>query len=434
MIPDYSQYSELAFQTDQHIQRIQSGQLLQHIKYCRENSPFYKKMKELGSLKGNYHIPVRLEDIPFTEKEDIEQSNDSFRAVPMEKIVDIVMSSGTTGKATRIMYTENDLKRLAYNEAQSFFSMGMNRDDIVLLTCTMDRCFVAGLAYFSGLRSMGAATIRNGHGTMESHLEMIRLHQPTAIIGVPSFVRKLGGFLKSEGIDPADTSVNKIICIGEPLRNRQMQLLMGADEIESVWKARVYSTYASSETVTTFCECTAQNGGHLHPELAFIEIVDEKGKVLSHGETGEIVITPLAVEGMPLIRYKTGDISFTMNEPCSCGRKSLRLGPIIGRKKQMLKVKGTTLYPQAVFSLLSEMDNVIDYYLEVKQTEDLSDDLYVHVSVKGETLYPEQLRKKLQARLRFAPHVVIDEPEALRRIVYTEKSRKPVRFVDKRNK
>ena len=205
------------------------------------------------------------------------------------------------------------------------------------MTCTIDRCFIAGLAYYSGAQAIGAACIRNGLNSLESHAGIIKLMGPSVIVGVPSFLRKLGMFVYDKKISTG--SVKKLVCIGEPLRDKDMKSLAVAREIEKIWGAKAYSTYSSSEIVTTFCECTRQNGGHLHPELAVVEIVNERGRRVSAGVTGELVVTPLAIEGMPLVRFQTGDISFMMDESCACGRKSPRLGPILGRKKQMLKIK-----------------------------------------------------------------------------------------------
>ncbi len=141
-----------------------------------------------------------LRDLPLTDKSALSLSNEDFLAAPLSKIVDIVLSSGTTGKPTKMMYTENDLRRLAYNEEISFMSCGLTRDDIVLLTCTMDRCFIAGLAYFSGVRSLGAAAIRNGLSSVDSHFEIIRRLKPTVLVGVPTFLLKLGHFVNPRAL------------------------------------------------------------------------------------------------------------------------------------------------------------------------------------------------------------------------------------------
>ena len=226
--------------------------------------------------------------------------------------------------------------------------------------------------------------------------------------------------------------INKIICIGEPLRNNKVELLEVGAELQEMWGAKAFSTYASSETITTFCECEAQKGGHLHPDLAIVEIIDDKDGILLDGEIGEVVVTPLMVEGMPLIRYKTGDLSFLINEPCSCGRNSSRLGPILGRKKQMMKVKGTTLYPQEVFAALDTIKSIEEYYLEVTEENDLSDNIVVHVFGKVILDDLAALQDKLQSKLRVKPKIVLEKEDIIKRKVYSQENRKPVRFFDRR--
>lgn len=429
---DLYRYRDISFSPPEEIRKIQEGQLQEHIAYCIKHSSFYSKLLKNVRTECNNITIDQLSKIPFTEKSDIEQNNDDFCAVTSDKVVDIVLSSGTTGKPIRMMYTDYDLKRLAYNEERSFAGCGLTSNDTVLLTCTMDRCFVAGLAYFLGIRNVGAAAIRNGHNSLESHLRIIKQMNPTALIGVPSFLRKLGLYLKKSGINPDKTGVSKLVCIGEPLRRENLELLKVGDDLQSIWQAQAFSTYASSEIVTTFCECTAQQGGHLLPDLAVVEIIDENGTVLSPGNIGEIVVTPMAVEGMPLIRFKTGDVSFLIDEQCSCGRFSLRLGPILGRKKQMMKIKGTTLYPQALYTALEEIEVINDYYVTVSREGKLSDIIEINVSVNDVSCTTDLIQDKLQARLRVKPEVVIVDSETITQKVYDPKSRKPIRFIDKR--
>lgn len=400
--------------------------LRKHLIFCNERSPFYKKLFKRYKIDPRKINLKNLAQFPFTDKADIEKNNDEFIAVSADRIVDIVLSSGTTGKPTKIAYTESDLKRLAYNEKKSFLACGFTPKDVVLLTCTLDRCFVAGLAYFLGIRAIGAAAIRNGLNSLESHVEIIRRMKPTAIVGVPSFLKKLGAFLAQKN------TVSKLVCIGEPLRDENLDFLKIGRDLEDIWKAKAYSTYSSSEIVTTFCECTAQAGGHLHPDLAVVEIVDDKGNALNPGETGEVVVTPMQVEGMPLVRFKTGDISFIIDKPCGCGRKTIRLGPILGRKKQMMKVQGTTIYPQAIYSALEEMRGVKEYYVVATREDHLADNIEVHVAVDNADCTCECIQNKLQARLRVKPRVFINEEALIRDHVYSPKSRKPVRFIDKR--
>ena len=409
------------------VQAVQNRLLKKHIQYCFESSPFYKER-----LAGIDLENVALESLPLTTKMEISIRNSEFVAVDSAEVADIVFSSGTTGWPTKIIYTQDDLERLAYNEERAFNACGITASDIVLLTCTMDRCFIAGLAYFLGARAVGAATIRNGHGTLEGHGEVLKHAAPTTVIGVPTFLRKLGNYLVEQGMDLSEGSVNKLVCIGEPLRDAQMQPLSVATDLERIWGAKVFSTYASSETVTTFCECTEQAGGHLHPSLGLVEIIDDDGNLVSDGELGEVVVTPFNVQGMPLLRFRTGDISFVNRQPCNCGRTSPRLGPIVGRKKQLLKVRGTSLYPQAVFSVLDEMPEVSEYYLEVYAEDALSDRLVVHLAFSDRPVAVDVVLRRLQARLRVKPEVVVEPVADIRRVVFTPESRKPIRFIDLR--
>jgi phenylacetate-CoA ligase len=420
----------LAFQSLETIAAAQQDLLRAHIAYCKEHSPYYQPL--LKNCDPSAVTLESLERLPLTDKAEMALRNPDFLAVPRNKIVDIVFSSGTTGQPVQMMYTANDLSRLAYNEMLAFAACGMTPEDTVLLTCTLDRCFIAGLAYFSGGCELGAAMIRNGHGTLESHETVIRKTSPTVLVGVPSFLRKLGVYLAERGLDVPALSVKKLVCIGEPVRTASMELSKLGADLEALWGAKVFSTYASSETITTFCECTAQQGGHLHPDLGIVEIADEAGRPLPPGEAGEVVVTPLQMEGMPLLRFKTGDISFLLMEPCSCGRNTPRLGPIIGRKNQMMKVQGTTLYPPAVFAALDELPGVCEYCLTVQNSHELSDQLTLHLALVPGADNLEAIKRFLQARLRVTPSIVLEREEDLRRTVFPPGSRKPVRFIDRR--
>jgi len=426
-------HADLEFAPAEAARRTQEALLREHVAHCAANSPFYRDLLRTADARPEDVTLATLDRLPCTGKEDLEARNDEFLAVPRGAVIDIVQSSGTTGAPTRIMYTAADLKRLAYNEKLSFIGVGLGPADTVLLTCTMDRCFVAGLAYFLGLWELGAAAVRNGHGTLEGHRGILERMHPTAIVGVPSFLRKLASYLSAQGADAAACTVTRLICIGEPTRDVELQPLPVGRELAELWGAQVFSTYASSETITTFCECEAGAGGHLHPDLAILEIIDEEGAPVPEGEVGEVVVTPLGVEGMPLLRFRTGDLSFARYEPCSCGRYSPRLGPILARRKQMLKVKGTTLYPQAIALALDDLDGVGEHYVEVSRFDELSDAVEVHLCVHDTSLASADIEEFLVGRLRVRPKVVIETETAIRKRVFSPQYRKPMRFYDKRS-
>lgn len=425
---------KLEFSQPGEIRKVQEGLLRTHLRHLADHSPYYRKLFREQGIDIKKTTLETLRELPLTDKTALGRHNEDFLAVPRSEIVDIVLSSGTTGNPTMMMYTESDLKRLAYNEKISFISCGLTREDVVLLTCTIDRCFIAGLAYFSGVRSLGAAAIRNGLSSVESHLEIIERLKPTAIVGVPTFLLKLGQYIQSRDIDPRKTGVQKLICIGEPIRDRTLAFVKMGENLETTWGAKIYSTYASSETITSFCECTAQQGGHLHPDLAVVEIVNDEGEVLPPGETGEVVVTPLQIEGMPLLRFRTGDVAFLKDEPCSCGRFSPRLGPILGRKLQMMKFRGTTLYPNSLYAVLDSFPGISEYYVTATTDFDLSDVIKVYVAFQDKACSAETIMDRLQAHLRVRPEVIIASEESVRHQVSSGNSRKLIRFVDKRKK
>jgi len=420
----------LAFCPPAAIREKQEALLARHLGHCLRSSFYTRALAGMVSPSARRFPLEALRELPFTTKADLEAQNEAFLAVPRAAVRDIVQSSGTTGIPTTVMYTARDLERLAYNEAVCFKGCGMGRGDRVLLTCTLDRCFVAGYAYCLGAQAVGAASVRSGLNLAEGHASVLALMRPTFLVGVPGFLRKLGRHLHESGRPPQ--GVKGLICIGEPLRDASLKATALALELEKLWGAPAFSTYSSSEIVTSFCECASQCGGHAAPDLGLLEIVDESGRVLPPGEAGEIVVTPLGVEGMPLVRFRTGDIGFFIEEPCSCGRQTLRLSPILGRRAQILKVRGTTFYPATVFEVLNGVPEISEHYLEV-ESEGLSDRVRVHVALSLDT--PELKRKiqsLLQARLRVRPEVCVESEEAIRRRVYVPQSRKPVRFFDLR--
>ena len=418
--------TDIGFLSLEDQRRIQTARLREHVRYCHEHSPFYRARKDCPADVS----PDTLAEIPLTDKAVFAERNAEFLAVPRTQIADIVFSSGTTGMPTPVMYTASDLTRLAEQEARAFASNGVTPEDTALLTCTLDRCFVAGYAYCSGLQKLGASVIRNGISPLENHVAVMRALSPTVIVGVPVFLRRLGQML--DGNTDA-RRVRRLICIGEPLRDERMNPLPLAQDLQRLFpNATAHSTYASSEGVTPFCECEACCGGHLHMDAAVLEIADEAGRPLPDGQPGEIVITPLGVRGMPLLRFRTGDISFMMSGPCRCGRNSPRLGPVIGRRNQMMKINGTSLYPSAFFNALDKMPGISQSYVTVSSEDRLSDSVRVTVSVREPTLTADEITRSLQAALRVKPQVSIEPEETVSAVIYTRTPRKPIRFIDKR--
>jgi phenylacetate-CoA ligase len=370
-----------------------------------------------------------LESLPTVDKQNLSERNLDFLCVPRERIIEIVTTSGTTGKPLLWMLTESDVRRLGLNERLSFECAGLTAGDTVLVAVALDRCFMAGLAYWLGLRELGCAIMRVGPSSPVLVLEMIERAQPTAIVGVPSFLRVIAEKAGETGFDLKRSSAKRAICIGEPVRERSLALNTSGREIESAWGARVYSTYGVTELANSLCECDAGAGGHLHTELLHLEVLDDEGNALPDGEVGEIVATTFGVEAMPLIRYRTGDCAALFRTPCECGRLTPRLGPIVGRKNQKLKFKGASLFPSTLQAVLEQTKGVESFVIVARAENDLSDS--VEVLVHGDASVGT-LREALQARSKILPqirHVSRAEIEALQ---MPPQARKRRTFVDLR--
>lgn len=413
----------------------QEALLRGHIGYLASNSPFYRSMfEDIGIRPEEILCTADLIRLPFTCKSDLESRHEEFLAVGQEEIVDICLTSGTTGKSVAMLQSSGDLERLAYNEELSFRAAGFSSADRVLVAVASDRCFMAGLAYFLGLTRIKATVLRGGSGNAALTTELLRNFRPSALVGVPSLLLNVAERLQREGIEPAALGIKRIVCIGEPVRRQDFVLSPLGKRLEALWHCGIYGTYASTEMATSFTDCAEGAGGHILPELMVVEIVDETGATVPHGTFGEVVATPLGVTGMPLLRFKTGDIATLHAAPCSCGRNTHRLGPVIGRKSQMLKYLGTTLYPPAIFTVLQGMHGICGYYIEVESEFALSDRIRIVVGSNDPSLSPPTVAERIAAAIRVKPEVVIVPPEEILRVTTRDDKRKPVTFFDKRTK
>ena len=413
---------------------MQEQKLQELLAYLNIHSPFYKELFDANNI--NIDDIKTLDDlklIPTTVKEDLQKRNDDFMCVSRDQIIEYSSTSGTLGSPVTVTLTENDLLRLTYNEYSSFTCADGKPDDVYQLMLTLDRQFMAGLAYYSGIRKIGAGIIRLGPGVPSLQWDTILRLKPTAIVAVPSFIYKLIQYAQEHGIDINSSSVKKAVCIGENIRNTDFSLNILGKKITDAWDIKLYSTYASTEMQTAFTECGYGKGGHHQPELLIVELLDENNQQVAPGEPGEVTITTLGVEGMPLLRYKTGDICLYDDKPCECGRTTLRLSPIIGRKKQMIKFKGTTLYPPSLFDLLNGMEEILDFVAEVYSNEIGMDEVLLHIlPVNYTDECDRKIRANLQARLRVSPHVTYVQYDEIQKMQYKESGRKPFKFIDRR--
>lgn len=416
------------------IKAFQEKKLQELMAYLTQKSPYYQRLfKENNIDPTSIQTLEDLSKLPLTDKDDLQRHNKDFICVDKRQIIDYVTTSGTIGAPVTFALTDKDLERLAYNEATSFASAGITEEDILILTTTIDRRFMAGLAYFLGARKLGAGIVRVGSGLPALQWDTIERVAPTALIAVPSFIFKLIEYAKKNGIDYKNSSIKKAICIGESLRNPDFSLNTLGQKITELWDIELYSTYASTEMSTAFTECTFGRGGHHHPELIIVEVLDENNQPVAEGEAGEVVISTLGMEAMPLLRFKTGDICQWHQDTCGCGRTTMRLGPVIGRKKQMIKYKGTSLYPPALYDLLNQFEEIIGFVIEVFTNEIGTDEIIIKTCSKDtSSSFKKRIKDHFRAKLRVAPEVEFTDIETINNLRFPEMSRKPVLFFDYR--
>ena len=425
---------KIELQSPEIIEKFQEKELQKLIAYLADFSPYYKNLflrEKINPTKVK--VTSDLLQIPVTDKSHLQLFNDDFICVPRHKIIDYITTSGTLGDPVTFAMSDKDLERLAYNEYISMICAGCQPGDTFQLMTTIDKRFMAGLAYFLGVRKLGAGIIRVGNGIPELQWDSIKRFSPNIIIVVPSFILRVIKFAEENGIDYRNSGIQKAICIGENIRNQDFSFNLLGQKIKDKWDIELISTYASTEMATTFTECTHGCGGHHHPELIITELLDDNGNSVAEGESGELTITTLGVEAMPLLRFRTGDVCTFHNEPCACGRQTKRISPIIGRKNQMIKFKGTTIFPSSIFDILDHMDNIENYVVEVSTNDYGMDDVVVYVGcAKGTETIEKELKDKFRAKLRVTPEIKLTFVEIIQKIQAPGINRKPIKFIDKR--
>jgi phenylacetate-CoA ligase len=404
--------------------------VVESVDYARRHSPFYRgQLAEYPDIHGIGD----LHQLPITTKQQVSQHNEDFWCVGRDKFIDLCTTSGTTGIPTLYPITQSDLDRLGLNEYLCFRRVGLSPADLVVLAVTIDKCFMAGLAYFEGLRRLGATVVRVGAGSPAMLLSMIQRLKPSAIVSVPTFLKRVADYAAAQNFDLTKSTVRKLICIGEPVRNPDWSLTPLGSQISSAWNAKVFSTYGITELAASLCECEAGQGGHLHPQLLHIEILDDAGQPVPDGREGQLVATTIRVEAMPLIRFATGDITFITRDPCTCGLNTPRIGPILGRRDQAMKIKGTTVYPAAVQRALQGLDPIIDYLMIATAPTALSDELEIVIAWRGDSSDAIQIvREHLRGQLKVSPNIRIATVQEIQSLGDSRELRKQRVFLDRR--
>ena len=418
------------------IKRFQEERMKETLAYVSQHSKFYQRVFAEHNIDiSKINTLEDLQLLPTTTKQDLQLHNNDFLCADPADIIDYVTTSGTLGNPVTFALTENDLQRLSYNEASSFTIAGCTKHDVMQLMTTIDRRFMAGLAYFMGARELGCGIVRVGNGIPELQWDTIRRVNSTVCMVVPSFLMKMIEFAEKSGIDYNNSCLKRAICIGEALRTPEGELTTLGKRINEKWPSlELYSTYASTEMQSSFTECEIHDGGHIPADLIIVELLDENNNPVKDGEAGEVTITTIGVEVMPLVRFKTGDMCIRFSTPCKCGRNSARLSSVIGRKGQMIKFKGTTIYPPILFDILDNIPDVQNYIVEVFTNSLGTDQIQIRIGSDNHSeTFIKQIKDIFRSKVRVAPDVKFESAELIAKLQMPPMSRKVVKFFDLRH-
>lgn len=417
------------------IREIQLERLRYTVRYCYENVPFYKKkLDDAGVTPDSIKTLDDIRRIPPTTKADL-RDNYPFGlfAVPMKDIVRIHASSGTTGKPTVVGYTAHDLDMWSDCMARLCAAAGATADDIVQISFGYGM-FTGALGLHYGLEKLGCAVVPNSSGNTEKALMYMRDFKTTALVATPSYALYMAETAKKLEYPMSDYHL-RLGLFGSEGCTPEMRT-----QIETAWGLFATDNYGMSELMGPGVsgECEERCGLHINEDYFLVEIVDPNTlEVLGEGETGEVLITTLTKEGIPLLRYRTRDISRITYEPCKCGRTFARMDKIKGRSDDMLKIRGVNVFPSQIESVLVGMQDVSPHYQLIVRREGFADTLEIRVELSDISLLESYGKiEELQNRIRHNMHTVLGiqckvsivEPNTIERFVGKAK-----RVVDLRN-
>lgn len=418
------------------LEKLQLERLKWVVKYCYDNIPFYhNKLTAAGVTPDKIKVLSDIAYIPFTTKEDIRDTYPfGLFGKPMKDIVRIHASSGTTGKPTVVGYTKNDIEIWSDCVARLCASVGVCDEDIIQISFGYG-LFTGALGLHYGLEKLGATVIPASSGNTQKQVMLIKDFGVTGIVATPSYGLYMSEVAREMGISNDELKLKHGL-FGSEGCTPEMRA-----QIEKGFNLFASDNYGMSELMGPGVsgECYLREGMHVNEDHFIPEIIDSKsGEVLEKGSTGELVITTITKEGIPMLRYRTKDISRLNYEQCGCGRTFVRMDKIKGRSDDMLKIRGVNVFPSQIESVLVIMEHIGPHYQLVVRREGYMDTLEVQVELIDSSLLDnygalERLQKKVHDNLKTVlgidAKVSLIEPKSLERF-----QGKAKRIIDLRNK
>jgi phenylacetate-CoA ligase len=399
-------------------------------------SPYYKKQfKEKGIKPGTIKSVEQIRDLPFTTKQDLRNNFPyGFLTLPKKEIIRLHSSSGTTGNPTVIFHNRHDINSWANLMARSLFCAGVRNTD-VFQNISGYGLFTGGLGFQYGIEKLGCLSIPAGAGNSLRQIKLMQDYGTTVAHAIPSYLGRLYEVFEQQNLDPRkDTQLHTLIIGAEPHTEEQRQ------RIENMFGVKAYNSFGLSEMngPGVAFECTYQNGLHIWEDAFIVEIVNpDTLEPVEDGEYGELVMTTLDREAMPIIRYRTRDITRIIPGKCKCGRAHRRIDRIVGRTDDMFIIKGCNIFPMQIEGVLLKIPEVNTNYLINLETINGADEMVVNVEVKkdwftGDIRKLDRLTKQITAQIRdevlAKPIVKLVEPGTI-----PQAEGKAVRVKDNRN-
>ena len=416
------------------LEKLQAARLGETLGRAQKSTHYSKVFKETGVDPNRIRTVADVGMLPLTTKEDLrEQWPYGFLACSRDELIRMHSSSGTTGRATVIFHTESDIAAWTNLLARSMYMTGMRRSDVFQNMMTYG-LFTGGLGFHYGGEKIGALVIPAGAGNSKRQIQLMRDFETTVIHIIPSYALHLSTVFTEGGIDPRRDTKLKIAFLGAEPHSEKMRR-----KIEEFYGFKAFNSYGLSEMngPGVAFECPEQNGMHIWEDNYIVEIIDPgTGKPLPEGEEGELVLTTLLRQGMPIIRYRTKDLTRIIPGPCPCGRTHRRIERIKGRTDDMMILKGVNIFPIQIEKKLMEIPGVGTNFLIILDREGYNDSMTVKVEIEreffgGDLHQLETLRRRIVEELRsdilITPRVDLVEPDSL-----PKSEGKAVRVVDNR--
>lgn len=414
---------------------LQSERLASLVKYVYTNVPYYReKMQRIGLLPEDIKSVEDIDKLPFTTKQDLRETYPfGLFAAPMEQIVRIHASSGTTGKQTVVGYTQRDIETWSELMARCFTMVGGTRNSIIQVSYGYG-LFTGGLGAHYGAERIGASVVPTSSGNTQRQIQIMQDFGTTILCCTPSYALYLAEAIEEAGIDKSTLKLKTGILGAEPWTESMRK------EIEERLGIDAHDIYGLSEImgpgVSMDCEC--KNGLHVWEDHFIPEIINpETGDALPGNTAGELVFTTLTKEGFPLIRYRTRDVSKLVYEKCACGRTCARMAKPSGRTDDMLIIRGVNVFPSQIESVLLDMGETAPHYLLIVDRDGSLDTLEILVEVSGDVFsdkvrgledIEKRIKSRIESTLGLAAKVRLVEPKTIER-----SEGKAKRVIDKRN-